>query len=153
MSKRTKLAKELSLANSACDRIFYDKICSNLFIQEKFTSPEMEGLNDQVDEINLAIRDLWSKIDSIKNYVTDRLRILTREYFIENVANVTEFKDGTVEFYIDGFPRTVRGYSLHHLYKDGLSGMITLTIDHCTETYNFKFIGDELYIERDTCMY
>lgn len=153
MSKRTKLADELKLAKSAYDRVIHDKICGNMFIQNGFKSPELKELNDRIDEINTEIRDIWDKVGGIRKYVTNRLQILAREYFIEKTTNVTEFKDGAVEFYIDGFPTVVKRYHLHHLYKDGLSGMITLTIDHCTETYNFKFIGDELYIERDTCIY
>lgn len=153
MNHRAKIGKELVAAKSAYDSLTYDTICHKFGKQPIFTSPELRSLNSQLDDINVLIDELWMKFETIKRDITSRLDRLTHEYFVQCVPNVKEFKNGEVEFHINGFPRVVQAYHLSYLRSDMKSGMISLTVDRCTETYDFKFVDGEIRIEKNTCLY
>lgn len=154
--------ERVRLGKQTCDALIYwrsvtfDGIANRQSIPH-FKSSQLKKLNKKVDAANQLLDKIAEEQRKIRKKYSDHLKDCYIRYLTQDMKNVKLIREeGEMSSWIvnvDGFDTECLSVFPEIIYKDCLSGVVRIRIDNFSEPYNYRIVDNELFIEKDTCVY
>lgn len=155
-SQRVRLGKQTRTALIDWRCIALDGIANRQPIH-RFTSSQLAKLNKKVDAANQLLGKIVEEQKKIRKKYSDHLKDCYIRYLTEDMKNVKliskerEMSSWIVN--INGFDTECFSVFPEIIYDDCVSGVVCVRIGNCSQSYNYRIVDDELFIEDQNCLY
>lgn len=155
-SQRVRLGKQTRTALIDWRSITLDGITNRQQIP-RFSSSQLTKLNKKIDAANQLLNKIAEEKKKIQKKYSAHLKDCYIRYLTEDMKNVKliskerEMSSWIVN--INGFDTECFSVFPELIYNDCVSGVVCVRIGNYSQTYNYRIVDDELFIEDQNCLY